>query len=135
VTRRLEKSILIVVMCAGCLLMWTAVPAAWLWIAGRFARVSQSEMSSFAILYAGTTASMTLVGMVLGRIDRRYTARFEPAMETRVTGARWLHSLRGGRDEEPVTPLDKIMIVNVALALLTALVWFALFSHGSQARL
>lgn len=120
-------------MCVGGLLMWTAVPAAWLWIAGRFARVSQSDMSSFALLYAGTSASMLAVGIGLGRLERRYAARFDVRTGPRIVGARWLHSLRGGTDEEPATILDKILIVHIALAIVTATVWFALFSHGSQA--
>ncbi|MDQ8045126.1 MAG: hypothetical protein REI11_11000 [Patulibacter sp.] len=74
--RRIEKPLLILAMCLGGLLMWTAVPAAWLWIAGRYARVSQSDMSSFAVLYAGTPTTMLAVGMALGRVERRYADRF-----------------------------------------------------------
>lgn len=129
---RIEKSALVVAMSLGGLLMWTAVPAAWLWIAGRYARVSQSDMSSFALLFVGIPATMLAIGMGLGRLERRYTDRFDVRSGRRIVGARWLHSLRGGRDEEPATMLDKILIVNVGLALITVTVLVALFSHGSQ---
>lgn len=132
-SRRLEQTVLIAAMSAGCLLMWTAVPAAWIWIAGRYSRVSQSEMSSIAILFVGFPATMVAIGLVLGRLDDRYSRRFGAAPGGHVAGARWLHSLRGGHDDEPATALDKILIINVALALLALLVWFALFSQGSQA--
>ncbi|MDQ8045127.1 MAG: hypothetical protein REI11_11005, partial [Patulibacter sp.] len=73
------------------------------------------------------------VGMALGRVERRYADRFNAKAGPRVVGARWLHSLRGGSEQEPATILDKILIVNIAMAIVTATVWFALFSHGSQA--
>ncbi len=131
--RRIEKPALILAMSLGGLLMWTAVPAAWLWFAGRFARVTQSDMSSFALLYIGTSVSMYAVGLGLGRFERRYADRFDVASGPRVVGAAWLHSLRGDTPDEPATVLDKILIINVALALITVTVWFVLFSHGSQA--
>lgn len=132
-SRRIEKPLLILAMCLGGLLIWTAVPAVWLWIAGRYARVSQSDMSSLALVYAGTPTSMFAVGRGLGRLERRYAERFNPGAGRRVVGAAWLQSLRGGKEDEPATILDKILIVNVALAVIVITVWFALFSHGSQA--
>jgi hypothetical protein len=132
VGRRLEQAGIVIVLVVGAVLMWTAVPAMWLWLAGRFSRVSQSDMSSLAIVIIGMPSTMVALGAALGRLDRRYMRRFGPT-ETRVIGARWMRSLRGGHDEEPVTLFDKIMIVNIAAALLTLAVWFLLFSHGSQA--
>lgn len=120
-------------MCLGGLLMWTAVPAAWLWFAGRFARVTESDMSSFAMLYAGTSTSMYAVGVGLGRLEARYAERFDVEAGPRIAGAAWLRSLRGDTPNEPPTVLDKILIVNIAMALLTITVWFVFFSHGSQA--
>jgi len=124
---------MILVMSLGGLLMWTAVPAVWLWVAGRYARVSQSDMSSFALLFVGMPATMTVIGLGLGRLERRYADRFDVTDGRRIPGARWLQSLRGDTPDEPATVLDKIMIVNVALALIAFTVWFVLLSHGSQA--
>ncbi|MEH3052863.1 MAG: hypothetical protein PGN13_02505 [Patulibacter minatonensis] len=130
--RRLEQAGIVLVLVVGAVLMWTAVPALWLWLAGRFSRVSQSDMSSLAIVIVGMPSTMIAVGAALGRLDRRYMVRFGPT-DTHVVGARWMRSLRGGHEDEPVTLFDKIMIVNIALALLTLATWFVLFSHGSQA--
>lgn len=132
-SRRIEKPALILAMSVGGLLMWTAVPAVWLWIAGRYSRVSQSDMSSFALLFAGIPATMFAIGLGLGRLERRYEDRFDVRTGPRIVGARWLHSLRGGTEEEPATMLDKILIINVVLALIALTVWMVLFSHGSQA--
>lgn len=55
---RIEKPALIVAMSLGVLIMWTAVPAA-----GRYARVSQSDMSSFVMLYVGIPATMVGIGL------------------------------------------------------------------------
>jgi hypothetical protein len=132
-TERIEKPALIFAMSLGGLLMWTLVPAVWVWIGGRYARVSQSDMSSFALLFVGIPATMFVVGKGLGRLQRRYADRFDVETGHRTVGARWLHSLRGDSEDEPVTVLDKIMIINVALALIALTAWFVLFSHGSQA--
>jgi len=133
VPRRIEKPALILAMSLGGLLMWTAVPAAWVWVAGRYARVSQNDMASLVLLLIGMPATMVAFGMGLGRLERRYADRFDVKTGPRIVGARWLHSLRGDTQDEPATVLDKILIINVVLALIAFAVWFALFSHGSQA--
>jgi hypothetical protein len=124
---------MIVAMSLGGLLMWTAIPAVWLLIAGRYSRVSQSDMTSFALLFSGIPATMYAAAVGLGRLERRYEDRFETHAGPRFVGARWLQSLRGDAQRERVTVLDKILVVNVVLALIALAVWFALFSHGSQA--
>lgn len=131
--RRIEKLALILAMSFGVLLLWTAVPAAWMWIAGRYSRVSQSDMSSFVVLYTGIPATMCVVGKGLSRLERRYADNFGAQAGPRIVGARWLRSLRGDSEDEPATVLDKILIVNVALALIVFVVWFVLFSGGDQA--
>lgn len=130
--RRVEQVSLILVMVVSSVLMWTAVPAAWLWIAGRFSRVSESDMTSIAIVLTGIPATMVLIGLGLGRVERRYLDRFGSDRSTRVVGARWLASLRGSSEPEAVTALDKIMVVNVMLAVTTGMIWFFFFSGGSQ---
>lgn len=130
--RRLEQRGLILVMVVASVLMWTAVPAAWLWIASRFSSVSRSDMTSIVLVLTGIPATMVMVGLGLGHVERRYLERFGNTRSSRVIGARWLHSLRGGNEAEPATALDKIMIVNVVLALTTATIWFFFFSGGSQ---
>lgn len=133
VSQRIEKPALILAMSLGVLLMWTAVPAVWMWIAGRYSRVSQSDMSSFVLLYIGIPATMCVLGKGLGRLEGRYAERFGVEAGPRVVGARWLRSLRDDAEDAPPTVLDKILIVNVALALVVFAVWFVLFSGGDQA--
>ncbi len=131
--RRTEQGGLICAMAVASFLMWTAVPAMWLWIGGRFSSVSRSDMSSMVIVLTGIPATMILIGLGLGRLERRYLERFGGEGATRVVGARWLRSLRGSDEPEAVTVLDKIMVVNVALAVATVSIWFFFFSGGSQA--
>lgn len=129
---RVEQTGLILVMVVASLLTWTAVPAAWLWFASRFSSVSESDMTSIVLVVTGIPATMVLVGLGLGRVERRYTERFGTHQSRTVAGARWLRSMRGSDEPEQVTALDKIMIVNVALALMSATIWFFFFSGGSQ---
>ncbi len=78
---------------------------------------------------------MVLVAKVLARLDARYTESFGRAETTRLSAARWLHSVRGGTDQEQPSMLDKVMVVSIGLAMLCFGLWFAFFSSGSQARL
>lgn len=128
-----ERVVLLAAMVVGSFLMWTAVPAAWLWIAGRFSRVSQSDMTSIVIVMTGIPATMVFVARGLGRLDARYTKRFGPETESRIVRTRWLQSLRGETEHDPITILDKIVVVNVLLALIAAATWFVLFSGGALA--
>lgn len=120
-------------MLIGSILLWTLIPAAWLWIAGRYARVSQSEMNSIVVLIVGIPVTMIVVGKLLSRLDNRYTDRFGLSGERHILHPAWLVSLRDGRDKEPLTMLDRILVISVVLALAALLLWLLLFSDGTQA--
>lgn len=132
-TRRLLQMTLVVTMLIGSIVMWTLIPAAWLWIAGRFAKVSQSEMNSMVLVLVGIPVTMILAGKVLSRLDHRYTDRFGLSGEQHILHPAWLVSLRDGRDKEPLTMLDRILVISVMLALLVGLLWVVLYSDGTQA--
>lgn len=133
--RHLEQVALILVMFIASIVMWTGAPALWLWLAGRYSRVSQSDMNSLLLVLVGIPTTMVLIGKLLSWIDGVYTAHFGTRDETHIAPARWLHSLRGGRETEPLTMLDRVLVFSVALALLAGLLWFAFLSQGSQALL
>lgn len=127
--------LLILAMLIGSIVMWTAAPALWLWLAGRYSQVSQSDMNSLLLVLIGIPTTMVLIGKLLSRIDAFYTAQFGTSDDSRIAAARWLHSLRGGSDAEPLTMLDRVLVLSVALALVAGAIWFVFFSHGSQAML
>ncbi|MEH3052810.1 MAG: hypothetical protein PGN13_02235 [Patulibacter minatonensis] len=130
---RLEQGFLVFSMFLGSVMMWAGSPAFWLWLAGRFSKVSQSQMNMLLMVIIGIPVSMVLIGKVLTRIDDRYTHRFGTPDETRIAAARWLRSVRGGGETEQPTMLDKVLVIAVAMAFLAVGTWFVFFSHGSQA--
>lgn len=131
--RRLLQVTLVLTMLIGSIVMWTLIPALWLWIAGRYARVSQSEMNSIAIIVVGIPVTMVVAGKLLSRLDNRYTARFGLSGDRHILHPAWLVSLRDGRDKEPLTMLDRVLVISVALAMLAGAIWLLLYSHGTQA--
>jgi hypothetical protein len=131
--QRVHQGLLVLAMFLGSLAMWAGSPALWLYLAGRFSKVSTSSMGTFLMVIIGIPVTMVLIGKVLARLDAVYTERFGRTQNTRNSAARWLHSARGGSQEEPPSMLDKVLVVAVAMAMITTSVWYVFLSHGSQA--
>lgn len=134
-SRRILQVGLVAAMFLGSIAMWAGSPALWLWLASQGGLVSQSSMNSLLMVIVGIPVTMVLVAKLLARLDARYTESFGRAQTTRLSAARWLHSVRGGTDQEQPSMLDKVMVVSIGLAMLCFGIWFAFFSSGSQARL
>lgn len=134
-SRRLYQVGLVAAMFIGSIAMWAGSPALWLWLASQGGLVSQSSMNSLLMVIVGIPVTMVIIGKFLARLDGRYTEAFGRAEAGRMSAARWLHSVRGGTDQEQPSMLDKVLVVSIGLAMLAFGAWFALFSGGSQARL
>jgi hypothetical protein len=120
----------------GSVMMWLGAPALWLWVAGRSSKVTASTMGQMVMVLIGIPVTMVLIGLVLARIDVRYTDRFGTPPSGARSPARWLQSMRGARghdEDDPPTMLDKVMIISISLALLCDGIYFVFFSAGSQA--
>ena len=126
--RRLATTALLATMAAGSLAVWTAVPFAWLWLAGRFA-------GSNAISYLGALvvcpAVMVAVVLGLGRVERAYCRLAGRAAPTAVRPG-WRRSISDSRrGPSPGGPLSTLLVVSAAIALLALVGWWA-FGAGGQ---
>lgn len=131
-TRRIEQLGLVATMFFGSIVMWLGAPAFWLWFAGRNSQVSASSMGSLLMVIIGIPVTMVLIGKLLARVDRRYDAGFgKGGDEDQHAYAQWLHTMRGGSDNDPPTMLEKIMVISLILAASAVGLWFLFFSGGS----
>lgn len=131
----IQRVALIVTMAVGSVAMWAGSPALWVWIASQSGSVTSTAMSSLVMVLVGIPVTMIIIGKGLARLDNRYTVLYGKTHGGRgAYAARWLHSARGGGDEDPPTMLDKVMVVSVGLALLLVGGWFVFFSAGTAYR-
>lgn len=132
---RLQQILLIVGMAIGSVAMWAGSPALWIWIASNMSSVSQTAMSSLLVVLIGIPVTMVIIGKGLAVLDSRYTDLYgKKHGGAGAYAARWLHSARGGGDEDPPTMLDKVMVFSVGMAMLVVGIWFVFFSAGSAFR-
>jgi uncharacterized membrane protein YbhN (UPF0104 family) len=101
------SAVLLVLMLAGCLLLWVGVPLGWLWVG------SQVEGSSSL----GTALMVTMAGVILSVV-------------VVVAGLAWLNrrhvELRESRNlpTSGQTALETMFVASAAIALVVFVVWF-----------
>jgi hypothetical protein len=114
--------------------IWTGSPLLAVWTGSRV--VGDSGLSMGAVFLVILVFGATAIGLtwLLGLISARYdelTGR--PAAARRTSP--WLRSMRGEREEETrrragVSPVERIVISVVVLAVLAFEVWFFFFADG-----
>jgi hypothetical protein len=124
------KSLIIAAMAVGSVSMWIANPLAWLWVASQMQSESHRVgLGPYMLLLAGVVVTAIALAVGLERLNRLYG---------RVTGAPpelrlifpWHRSMRdlrhGGRDEpgRPVSVLDVVMVISVALCVVAFVAWY-----------
>ena len=128
---RTAAVLLILLMGVGSILMWLAVPLAWIYFVSQKTTSSQPSMGAYVLLLFGIPASMVVVGKLLGRLNRLYGEVTGTTPTVRVQMP-WHKSLRGDRGSgHPRTVLDVVMVISVALALFCFAVWFFAFAGSS----
>ena len=116
----LAATFLLALLAAGSLALWTAVPAASLWAAGKLAR---SKAEHFLIGLPLTLAAMAVWGTLLIWINALYL---------RVTGF-W--EAFEDPDEPPRRlrgPLESLLVGSLYLAVVAFLIWFFAFARNPQ---
>jgi hypothetical protein len=122
---------LILLMAAGSVAMWVAVPVFWLWLASRLQEGSQPSLGPYVVVIAGIPISMLVIGKILARLDRLYAVVLGAPRQQRIQ-ASWQKSMRGERGStRQRTVLDSVMVVSVSLALVAFGVWFFGFAGSS----
>jgi hypothetical protein len=119
VTERLAATLLFVLMAAGSLVLWTAIPVGCLWLVGKF---TDTIAAHFLIALPLTVACVALFAALLFQVNRLYM---------RVTGAWVLPAEEDDEDEPrfPRGPLEPMLVGSLAIALVALVVWFFFFAE------
>jgi hypothetical protein len=117
---RVAGALLFVLMAAGSLVLWTAIPVACLWLAGK---MTDSIATHFLIALPLTVTCLGLFAALLFRVNQLYL---------RITGA--LLQLPDEEDDEdephiPRGPLEPMLVGSLAIALAALVVWFFFFAE------
>ena len=123
------RILLIGAMAVGSVAVWVASPILWLWITSRLQRV-QPSMGPYVLMLVGITFTSVVLGKCLAILNRTYGSVTGTSPTVKLV-APWRRSLRGGRSLKretdgrlPVSVLDVVMVISVAIALVALVAWF-----------
>ncbi|HEX8052545.1 MAG TPA: hypothetical protein VF517_06090 [Thermoleophilaceae bacterium] len=131
---RIGATGLVVLMSIGGFAMWIATPVAWLWLGSQLTESRRPDGTLYVIVAAGILITMSVLGLLLGRMNRIHgtiTGRLTEttARNVRVAWSRPQSASQEGRT--PVNALEVIMVVCVLIAGVLFFVWFFLFAGSS----
>jgi hypothetical protein len=105
---------LVALMLAGCLFMWVGVPLVWLWIGSQL-QTSASPGTALMVTILGALATILFIAPLLSWLNR---------MHLELRAAR-------GLPIGNTSPLEVMLVVSAALAIVGFAVWFFGFSGSS----
>ena len=105
---------LVLIMLAGCLVLWVGVPLGWLWI-GSQVQASASLGTALMVTMLGIMVSVVAVVVVLGWLNRRHLALQE----------------RRNRPLGRSSALEVMLVSSGGMAVLLFAIWFFLFAGAS----
>ena len=104
---------LVLVMLAGCLLLWVGIPLGWLWI-GSQVQASASLGTALMVTMAGILVSIFMLVIALSWLNRRHAELLER------------------RDRAPgASALEVILVSSAAIAIVGFGIWFFGFAGAS----
>jgi hypothetical protein len=122
---------LVVVMVLGSLVLWLAVPVAWLWLASHIDRSLDASLKAYVVIAIGVPATMLAMFVLLRRLDLVHQRLTGSAPSKRLAPA-WRRSLSEERDlHAPTSALDIILAGTAIAALIALVVWFFFFAGSS----
>ena len=98
---------------ARSLLMWAAIPLAWIWIAGRVYDGTDSLVAGGGVALLGLALTEALAAKALNRIDRV-----------------WVSLRRRAGHEQAQGALTRVVVVSATLGLLAFMVWYYVLSSA-----
>jgi len=122
---RFSAAAIVCGMVIGSITLWVANPVFWLWLTSRL-QSTQARMGPYVLMLAGILVTAIACAKVLGALDRRYL---------RVMGSNivhvhlpWVRGLGGEHEKQlrPVTVLDVVMVLSVAVAAIALITWFVI---------
>lgn len=131
VKNKTTAMLLIGLMTFAALMLWIGIPLGWLYIGSLLVDSSQPSMGPYMVVVVGIVATVVADAMLISRLNRYYQRVTHTDGHVRVR-LPWMRSMRGERDSgRETTVLDVILIGSVALAALTAGLWFFLLAGSS----
>jgi len=125
-SRTALEGLLILAIFLGSLAMWIGLPLGWLWLV---TRVVKGNPEAYAAALFGCPVTMTLLGMLLARLNSCYLTLSGGHPEQYRTA--WLESLSGDRGRRrPRTVLETSMTISVVIAIVAITVWFFFYAHS-----
>jgi hypothetical protein len=112
-TANVGCALLLAVEALGSILMWAAIPLAWLWIGGRIYSLTGSLGLDLGVAFLGFVLTLLLALSGLRRID-----------------ARWIELRRRAGYDQKEGALAQIVTVSATVALILFVGWYYLFSHA-----
>lgn len=124
----LAAASLIVLMVLGSVVLWLAVPLAWLWLASHIDGSLDASLKAYAVVAIGVPSTMLLMFWLLRHLDDAHR-RIVGATPTKKLAPAWRRSLSEERDlHAPTSALDIILAITAIAAIISMAVWFFLFA-------
>lgn len=127
--RPIAGALIVLLMAIGSIALWIANPILWLWITARL-QSTQPSMGPYLLMLVGITLTAVVIGKTLAWLNRLY-GRVRGTTSTVKVILPWRRSLRGGRSQAretdgraPVSVLDVVMVISVAIAGIGLIIWF-----------
>jgi hypothetical protein len=121
---------IIATMAVGSAAMWIANPILWLWLGAQLQRdTREMTLTTYFLLLVGIVATAIVLAIGLERLNRFYGRITGGPPELRLIFP-WRRSMRDERhgDQEelgrPVSVLDVVMTISVAICVLAFLAWY-----------
>jgi hypothetical protein len=122
---------LIVLMVLGSLMLWLAVPVAWLWVASHIDDSLQASFKAYAAVAIGVPVTMLIMFALLRRLDDAHQRLTGPVATKKLAPA-WRRSLSEERDlHAPTSALDIILAATAIAAAIALAIWFFFFAGSS----
>ena len=131
---RLGATGLVVLMSIGGFAMWIATPVAWLWLGSQLTESRRPDGTLYVLVGAGILITMSVLGLLLGRMNRIHGTMTGRITETTTRNTRLAWTRPQSASEEgrtAVNALEVIMVACVVIAGILFFVWFFLFAGSS----
>ncbi|HST56413.1 MAG TPA: hypothetical protein VLJ42_11060 [Solirubrobacteraceae bacterium] len=130
--QRFERVGLVSASALVALNIWTGCPLLALWIGSRLVGGDGLSMGAVFVVVIALSALELAMTIALTWMSTRYDERIARRFDQRRSSP-WLRSMRGEREELikgrlGVTPIEWVMMISVALAVITLETWFFFFA-------
>src|SRR5687767_13572491 len=121
---RAAAAFLLLLMAAGSLMLWIAIPAGWLWVAGK---ITAEPAQHILLSIVGAPLAIIAWARFLFWLNRLYM---------RVTAGAGAVEAEEDEDDEPRWirgPLEPLLVVTLLLALAALFFWFFVYAEDPGA--